>query len=141
MGELADATDLKSGQVSATGGGEVEVAAVRPSDHRTGGGPISGRSTRSVIACALAVVPSACRVTPSVSLSGMTRRCARPGCNLAASATLCYHYAERTVWLEPLLVEAHPANHDLCANHANRLSPPKGWRLEDRRSSARAGVV
>jgi hypothetical protein len=65
----------------------------------------------------------------------MSRTCARPLCNQPAAATLSYHYAERTVWLEPVHAEPHPANHDLCANHANRLSPPNGWRLEDRRNT------
>jgi hypothetical protein len=48
--------------------------------------------------------------------------------------TLSYHYADRVVWLEPLHPHAHPANHDLCARHADRLSVPVGWRLEDRRA-------
>ncbi len=65
----------------------------------------------------------------------MSRTCARPGCNRPAAATLSYHYAERTVWLEACHAEPHPANHDLCAAHADRLSPPLGWHLEDRRDS------
>jgi hypothetical protein len=71
----------------------------------------------------------------------MTRSCARPGCSLPAVATLSYDYGNRTVWLEALHVEAHPATHDLCPRHANRLSPPNGWPLEDRRVplAARAG--
>ena len=71
----------------------------------------------------------------------MTRSCARPGCSLPAVATLSYDYGDRTVWLEPLHAQSHPANHDLCARHADRLSPPNGWRLEDRRVplAARAG--
>lgn len=71
----------------------------------------------------------------------MSRSCARPGCSLPATATLSYDYASRTVWLEAVHTEAHPANHDLCTRHADRLSPPNGWRLEDRRAplAARAG--
>ena len=60
---------------------------------------------------------------------------------MQAVATLSYDYADRSVWLEPVHAERHLATHDLCARHADRLSPPYGWRLEDRRSSltARAG--
>ncbi len=76
-----------------------------------------------------------------VTVAPMTRSCARPGCSLPAVATLSYDYADRTVWLEPRHVDAHPANHDLCSRHAHRLSAPNGWRLEDRRVAiaARAG--
>jgi len=63
----------------------------------------------------------------------MSRTCARPGCNGAATATLTYDYANQGAWLERLSFEAHPMTHDLCARHAERLSVPQGWRLEDRR--------
>ena len=71
----------------------------------------------------------------------MSRTCARPGCSRPAVATLSYDYSARAVWLEPLHLEPHPATHDLCAHHAGRLSPPNGWRLEDRRAAVggRAG--
>jgi Protein of unknown function (DUF3499) len=61
------------------------------------------------------------------------RTCARPGCSGVASTTLSYDYAARVVWLDPVHIEAHPANHDLCDRHAGRLSVPNGWRLDDRR--------
>ncbi len=63
----------------------------------------------------------------------MTRRCARPACGQPSVATLTYDYASSTVWLERLADEAHPMTHDLCERHADRLSVPQGWRLEDRR--------
>ena len=63
----------------------------------------------------------------------MTRQCARPGCSQPATATLTYDYAGQTAWLERLAAEPHPMTHDLCATHADRLSVPQGWRLEDRR--------
>jgi hypothetical protein len=61
------------------------------------------------------------------------RTCARPGCSAPATTTLSYDYAERVVWLDRLLDDDHPARHDLCGRHADRLSPPNGWHLEDRR--------
>jgi hypothetical protein len=62
----------------------------------------------------------------------MLRKCARPTCSAPASTTLSYDYAERIVWLDPMHDDAHPARHDLCGNHARRLSVPNGWRLENR---------
>jgi len=49
---------------------------------------------------------------------------------------LSYVYAQRTVWLDDLRSEDSPANHDLCAPHADRTQPPKGWDLSDRRDLA-----
>jgi Protein of unknown function (DUF3499) len=48
-------------------------------------------------------------------------------------ATLAYDYGSRTVWLGPLADEGHPATHDLCGRHAERLSVPQGWSVDDRR--------
>jgi hypothetical protein len=62
-----------------------------------------------------------------------SRHCARPGCGQPATATLTYDYRGQAAWLERLSPEAHPMTHDLCDAHADRLSVPLGWRLEDRR--------
>ncbi len=66
----------------------------------------------------------------------MTRSCARPGCAQPAVATLSYDYRARSAWLERLATEPHPMMHDLCDAHADGLSVPRGWRLEDRRTVA-----
>lgn len=66
----------------------------------------------------------------------MTRQCARPGCSQSAVATLAYDYRSQAAWLDRLAPEAHPMTHDLCDRHAERLSVPNGWRLEDRRMVA-----
>ncbi len=63
----------------------------------------------------------------------MTRHCARPGCGQPATATLTYDYAGQAAWLERLAPEPHPMTHDLCPAHADGLSVPRGWRLDDRR--------
>jgi hypothetical protein len=63
----------------------------------------------------------------------MNRQCARPGCSAAASATLVYDYKQRITWLDPLAAEAHPMAYDLCPDHADAMTVPRGWRLEDRR--------
>jgi len=64
----------------------------------------------------------------------MRRSCSRPGCAAQAAATFSYDYASSTVWLDDLAPEAHPATYDLCAAHAARLAPPRGWQLADRRA-------
>jgi hypothetical protein len=63
------------------------------------------------------------------------RTCDRPGCGAVAVATLSYVYGDRVVWLDHLAVEDHPASHDLCAGHADRLGVPRGWSLQDRRAA------
>ncbi len=50
-------------------------------------------------------------------------------------ATLSYAYAESTVHLEVLAAESHPMTHDLCGRHADAVSVPRGWNLEDDRPS------
>jgi hypothetical protein len=50
-----------------------------------------------------------------------------------ANATLTYDYGNRSAWVERLSEEPHPMTHDLCDHHADSLSVPRGWRLEDRR--------
>jgi hypothetical protein len=64
----------------------------------------------------------------------MSRQCARPGCSTAASATLLFDYRARTSSLEPLSDDDHPMAYDLCEAHADALTVPRGWRLDDRRA-------
>jgi hypothetical protein len=66
----------------------------------------------------------------------MSRSCARPACPSPAIATLSYDYAGQAVWVDSLSAEAHPMTHDLCGRHADRLSVPVGWTLNDHRSDA-----
>jgi hypothetical protein len=37
------------------------------------------------------------------------------------------------VWIDDLSPEAHPMSHDLCRDHAEHTSVPRGWELRDRR--------
>lgn len=64
---------------------------------------------------------------------GVMRQCSRTGCSLPAVATLAYQYGRSLVWLDELLPERDPHTYDLCERHAERLSVPNGWRLDDRR--------
>lgn len=68
----------------------------------------------------------------------MQRHCARPGCTETATATLTYDYGASTVWIDVLSSESHPMTHDLCPRHADALSVPRGWLLQDRRGSVTA---
>jgi hypothetical protein len=63
----------------------------------------------------------------------MSRQCSRQGCAHIATVTLSYQYARSLVWLDDLSAERDPHTYDLCEMHAERLKPPSGWHLEDRR--------
>ncbi|KQY58542.1 hypothetical protein ASD11_02460 [Aeromicrobium sp. Root495] len=55
------------------------------------------------------------------------RRCTRSACSQQAVATLTYVYADSTAVLGPLATSAEPHTYDLCADHSQRLSAPRGW--------------
>jgi len=44
-------------------------------------------------------------------------------------ATLTYVYADSTAVLGPLATYAEPHCYDLCAEHAMRLTAPRGWEV------------
>lgn len=69
-----------------------------------------------------------------------SRTCAKPGCNVSASATLTYDYAGRAVWIERLQDDAHPMRYDLCEQHADGLRVPEGWECEDQRACYPVGL-
>lgn len=55
------------------------------------------------------------------------RQCTRATCTAPAVATLTYVYADSTAVLGPLATNAEPHSYDLCAEHAQRLTVPRGW--------------
>jgi hypothetical protein len=57
------------------------------------------------------------------------RRCTRTACARPAVATLTYVYADSTAVLGPLATYAEPHCYDLCAEHAERLTAPRGWEV------------
>ncbi|HET7724949.1 MAG TPA: DUF3499 domain-containing protein [Propionibacteriaceae bacterium] len=57
----------------------------------------------------------------------MRRRCSRTGCSDVAVATLTYVYADSTAVLGPLALRAEPGCYDLCRNHSQSMSAPRGW--------------
>lgn len=44
-------------------------------------------------------------------------------------ATLTYVYQDSTAVLGPLAQLAEPHSYDLCAEHASRLTAPRGWEV------------
>ena len=60
---------------------------------------------------------------------GGVRRCSKTACQQAAVATLTYVYSDSTAVLGPLATYAEPHCYDLCAEHAERLTAPRGWEI------------
>ncbi len=44
-------------------------------------------------------------------------------------ATLTYVYSDSTAVLGPLATYAEPHCYDLCSNHSDRLTAPRGWEV------------
>ncbi|MGI8707841.1 MAG: DUF3499 family protein [Actinomycetota bacterium] len=62
------------------------------------------------------------------------RLCSKPGCGGPAIGLLGYNYAEKRALLEDAAERDIPPHlYALCAVCADRLNPPRGWILEDRR--------
>ncbi|MGH2821282.1 MAG: DUF3499 family protein, partial [Actinomycetota bacterium] len=62
------------------------------------------------------------------------RSCSKPGCASPAAAVLAYSYAERLATLEDAAAAGVPPHaYALCGGCAERLRPPRGWRVDDRR--------
>lgn len=57
------------------------------------------------------------------------RRCSRTACGRPAVATLTYVYADSTAVLGPLATHAEPHCYDLCSDHSERLTAPRGWEV------------
>lgn len=56
-----------------------------------------------------------------------TRQCSRSSCARPAVATLTYVYADSTVVVGQLAANAEPHSYDLCVEHAERFTAPRGW--------------
>ena len=67
-----------------------------------------------------------------VTLPGMLSRCSR--CGTPAATFMTFDYAARAVWLDDLGASSEIHGYALCVDHADRLTPPMGWSLADRRT-------
>jgi hypothetical protein len=59
----------------------------------------------------------------------IARICSRAACHRPAVSTLTYVYADSTCVLGPLATYAEPHCYDLCAEHSERLTAPRGWEV------------
>jgi hypothetical protein len=64
----------------------------------------------------------------------MGMRCSRVGCSGHAVASFCFDGRAALVWLDPLDPERGVGAGVLCVRHADTLTPPRGWHLQDRRT-------
>ena len=62
--------------------------------------------------------------------------CSKPGCAHPGAAVLAYDYADRRAVLDdPSDREVSPHLYVLCAPCAEKLTPPRGWILDDHRAA------
>lgn len=75
-----------------------------------------------------------------VAWPAMGWSCRRPGCGREAEVCISYDAVACQVWLDPISM-APAGGQPLCADHAQRLSAPRGWVVLDRRTSQSALVT
>jgi hypothetical protein len=61
-------------------------------------------------------------------------RCSRIGCGAEAVATFCFDARATLVWVDTLDPGRGTGAGVLCLQHADALTPPRGWHLQDRRT-------
>jgi hypothetical protein len=61
-------------------------------------------------------------------------RCSRIGCGAVAVATFCFDSRATLVWIDALDPDRGTGAGVLCVQHADALTPPRGWHLQDRRT-------
>lgn len=69
------------------------------------------------------------------------RTCAKMRCAAEPVATVSLRYAEREVLIGDLLAERDRNLLDLCREHVDRMTPPVGWNVRDRRTDVPAALV
>lgn len=65
----------------------------------------------------------------------MTVSCTR--CKAPAAAVMTFNYSDSAVWMDDLTDQVAAYGYLLCADHADRMTPPHGWTLTDRRTVTR----
>ena len=65
----------------------------------------------------------------------MTVSCSR--CGSPANSIMTFAYGESSVWLDDLVETGRFHGYPMCADHADRMTPPQGWTLTDRRTVTR----
>lgn len=75
------------------------------------------------------------RENPAPYRGVMTVSCAR--CGAPAAAMMTFDYDRGEVWMDDIVEDAVHHGYALCADHADRMTPPLGWTLTDRRTVTR----
>ena len=65
----------------------------------------------------------------------MVLSCTR--CGTPALALMTFSYDDSAVWLDDIVDKMERDGYPLCANHSDRMAPPQGWTLTDRRTVTR----
>ena len=60
--------------------------------------------------------------------------CSKPGCANPGAAVLGYDYSDRRAMLEDPGGDISPHAYVLCTRCAEKLTPPRGWVLDDNRA-------
>lgn len=61
-------------------------------------------------------------------------RCSKPACAEIASVILAYDYASQTAILDDATGgDISPHHYAMCLRCAEKLTPPRGWSVDDRR--------
>ena len=50
---------------------------------------------------------------------------------------MTFSYEDSAVWLDDIVNGVEPHGYALCGNHSDRMTPPQGWTLTDRRTVTR----
>jgi hypothetical protein len=50
---------------------------------------------------------------------------------------MTFNYSDGAVWLDDLSDSIDKYGYLLCADHSDRMTPPQGWTLTDRRTVTR----
>jgi Protein of unknown function (DUF3499) len=50
---------------------------------------------------------------------------------------MTFSYPDSSVWMDDLVNGVLPGGYSFCADHADRMIPPQGWTLTDRRTVTR----
>lgn len=67
-------------------------------------------------------------MVPLVAVSHV-RQCSRQLCHNPAVATMTYGYEEATAVIGPLSPVHQPGAFDLCADHVQTITVPRGWQM------------
>ena len=50
---------------------------------------------------------------------------------------MTFFYEDSAIWLDDLSEDNNRYGYPLCADHSDRMTPPHGWTLTDRRTVTR----